>query len=288
MELRGKKVVITGAANGIGRATARAFAQKGADLALSDIDEPRLEAAKAEMEQLGARVVTYRVDVASESEVTSMIERTIADLGDLDVVVNNAGVSVSGPAEITPIEDWRWIMDINVWAHVYSTRAALPYMKDKGSGHLVFVASAAGILGTPALSAYCMTKFAVAGLAESLAISLHGTGIGVSVVCPLWVQTDIAMSGRVSIDPDLAFDVDATKAMANEMLKGVGIAPEDAAAKIVDGVENGHYMILPHPEVLKYAQIKWHDPDRYIERAASALQAQREFFGEVRTSKTSG
>lgn len=280
MNLEGKVVIVTGAAHGIGRATALGFSAKGAQVALADVDEDALDKVRAEIEERGGRAIALRADVASEAEVNSMVDQTIGAFGTLDVIVSNAGVSVAGPAEATPIEDWRWAVDVNLWPHVYAVRRAVPYFKERGSGHLVHVSSAGGILGTPALAAYCMTKFAVFGLAESLAVSLHGTGIKVSVVCPLWVDTDIGERGRITVDPELGLDEEAARALGRQMLRDVGIAPEQVADAIVEAVETGRFLVLPQPEVLKFAQIKWADPERYIERAAEALNVQRRFFGE--------
>ena len=280
MDLDGRIVLITGAAHGIGRATAFAFGEKGAELFVTDIDEVGLEKTRAELEERGFGVGSNVVDVTREQEVTAMIESAISEMNGLDIVVSNAGVSVAGPAEAVPIEDWRWIVDVNVWPHVYAVRAALPYFREKGSGYLVHVASAAGILGAPALSAYSLTKFAVYGLAESLAVSLHGTGIGISVVCPLWVNTDITERGRITVDPDIGMDEGSARAFGREMLRSSGIPPEQVGEAIVNGVLENRFLILPHPEVLQFAQIKWADPESYIARASEALQSQRRLFGE--------
>ena len=280
VDLKGRTVLITGAAHGIGRATAFAFGEKGAQVLITDIDEVGLEKTRAELEERGIGVGSKVVDVTKEQQVTSMIESAISEMNGLDIVVSNAGVSVAGPAEAVPIEDWRWIVDVNVWPHVYAVRAAIPYFREKGSGYLVNVASAAGILGAPALSAYSLTKFAVYGLAESLAVSLHGTGIGVSVVCPLWVNTDITERGRITVDPDIGMDEGSARAFGREMLRNSGIPPEHVGEAIVNGVLENRFLILPHPEVLQFAQIKWADPESYIARAAEALQSQRRLFGE--------
>ncbi|MCA1840613.1 MAG: SDR family NAD(P)-dependent oxidoreductase [Actinomycetota bacterium] len=281
MNLQGKVVAITGAAQGIGRAMALEFAKRGAHLSLSDIDGSLLDALKQQVEAAGAKAIASVTDVTKEEQIDAMIKATVDELGSLDVFVSNAGVSVSGSAEAMPLEDWHWIMDINVWSHVYAIRAALPLMKAQGSGHLVHVSSAAGIMGTPALSAYCMTKFAVFGLAESLAISLHGTGIGVSVVCPLWVNTDISLHGRTTMDPSLGLDVEASMELAREMLRQAGIPPEKVASDVADAVQAGRFLVLPHPEVLGWAQKKWADPDTYIAKAAARQGAQKQLFGEA-------
>lgn len=280
-DLRDKVVLITGAANGIGKATALAFAKRGARLVVTDIDGAGAEAVAAELGAGGAEALALKVDVANEEEVAGMIAETIEKMGSLDVLVNNAGVFVTGPAESTSMDDWKWVTDINVWPHVYAIRAALPYFKQRGSGHLVHVASAAGIMGTPGLSAYCMSKFAVFGMVESLAISLYGSGIGVSLVCPLWVNTGLLDRGRSNLDPHLELDEVAVRSLGSEFLKATGIPPDRVAEAMVDGVVEEKFLVLPNPEVLKFAQIKWSDPERYIRRAAEVQNEQRQFFGEV-------
>jgi NAD(P)-dependent dehydrogenase (short-subunit alcohol dehydrogenase family) len=278
MDLAGKTVLVTGAAHGIGRATAIAFSRKGAQVAVADIDGEAAEKVVSELEFAGGRAVAITADVSSEDQFNAMVDRAIDDLGDLDVLVSNAGVSVSGPVENVPLEDWRWIVDINMWPHVFGARRLVPYFKEKGSGHLVHVASAAGILGTPGLAAYTMTKFAVFGLAESLAVSLHDFGIGVSVVCPLWVDTEITLRGRLVPDPGMGIDEETLRNFSREMLRMQGIPPEKVGESIVEAVETGRFLVLPHPEVLEFARAKWQDPDGYIGRAAGVFAERRQMF----------
>lgn len=278
-DLAGRAVLVTGAAQGIGRATALAFADKGCMLSLIDIDADRLDEVRAEVESKGVKAVAMRIDVTQESQVDHMVTETIKALGRLDVMVNNAGVGLNGPAEATSIEDWRWIIDINVWSHIYAVRAVLPYFKDRGEGHLVQIASAAGILGTLDSDAYCATKFAVYGLAESMAIRFHGTGIGVTVVCPQWVATDIVEHGRMASEQEI--DVESAKANLGGVLKAVGIPPEKVAADIVSGVEEDRFLVLPHPGILKFAQLKWSDPEAYIAKASRAQKNREHLTGKA-------
>lgn len=273
MDLTGRSVLVTGAAQGIGRATSLAFAHRGCDVALVDIDPEALDGTAAEVRSVGVKVHAVRADVTKPEQVESMITDSIRALGRLDVLVNNAGVGLTGPAEATPDEDWRWIIDVNVWPHVYAIRTVLPYFKERGEGHLVHVSSAAGILGTLDSDAYCLTKFAVYGLAESMAIRLHGTGIGVTVVCPQWVATDIVEHGRIVSDEDI--DPDQAKANLGGIIKSVGIPAERVGQDIVEGVEQNRFLVLPHPEILKFAQLKWSDPEAYIAKASRAQKTQQ-------------
>ena len=281
LELTDKVVLVTGAAHGIGRATANAFSLKGARVVVADIDGQAADKAAAEIQAEAGRVISFQADVSSEDQFNAMVDRAIEEFGQLDVIVSNAGVSVSGPPESIPMQDWKWIVDVNIWPHVYAVRRLTPYFRKRGSGHFVHVASAAGVLGTPGLSAYTMTKFAVFGLAESMAVSLHGTGVGVSVVCPLWVDTEIVMRGRLTPDPAMGVDEETLKMLGREMLRIQGIPPEKVADSIIEAVETGRFLVLPHPEVLAFAQTKWNDPEGHIGRAAQVLIAQREMFGEA-------
>lgn len=280
MDVAGKSVLITGAAHGIGRATAIAFSRKGAQVAIADIDGEAAEKVVSELEFAGGRGVAIAADVSSESEFNAMVDRAIDEFNGLDIMVSNAGVSVAGPVDEVPLEDWRWIVDVNMWPHVFAVRKLVPHFKERGAGHFVHVASAAGILGTPGLSAYTMTKFAVFGLAESLAVSLHDSSIGVSVVCPLWVDTEITMRGRLTPDPAMGLDEETIRMMSREMLRMEGIPPEKVGESIVEAVEVGRFLVLPHPEVLDFARVKWADPDQYIERAAQVFATRRQMFPE--------
>lgn len=281
MDLAGRVVLVTGGGNGIGRGTALEFAKKGSALAIADIDVAGAEKVAAEIEEGGGRAIATKADISSESQVNDMIEHTIAELGALDVLVNNAGVAVSGPADLTPIEDWRWVVDINMWPHVYAIRKVIPYFKERGGGYLVHVASAAGVFGTPGLAAYTMTKFAVYGLAESLAVALHGSGIGVSVVCPLFVATDITTRGRMTVDPGLGVDEQTLQTFSHELLQTAGIPAEQVGRAIVEAVEEGRFLVLPHPEVLGLVQTKWQDPEGFIQRMAGLFGERRDLFSGV-------
>ncbi|HVE76149.1 MAG TPA: SDR family oxidoreductase [Actinomycetota bacterium] len=279
MRPEGKVVLVTGGANGIGLATCIEFARRGCAVSIVDIDEEAMASAATQVREAGGRDLSLVKDVTTEAGVREMISETIERFGDLDILINNAGVSITGPAESTPVEDWRWALDINVWPHIYAVREALPYFRQRGSGHLVHVASAAGLLGTPSAPAYCLTKFAVVGLAESLATSLYGSGIGVTVVCPQFVDTDIAFRGRVSLGENAAFKEDEVKNLSRQMMKTVGISASVVAESIVDAVENDKFLALPHPEILEFARKKWADPERFLKRTSEVLREQGLIFG---------
>jgi NAD(P)-dependent dehydrogenase (short-subunit alcohol dehydrogenase family) len=247
MELQGTTTVITGAANGIGAAMARRFAAEGAAaLVLGDLDTASLDAVAAEVEAAGATVRTRRCDVAVESDVAALVAEAEA-LGPVDLVCSNAGIGIGGGVEVLD-DDWRRIIDINLMAHIYAARAALPAMIERGSGYLLNTASAAGLLTQIGSAPYAVTKHAAVALAEWLSVTHGDQGVRVSVLCPQAVRTNMTAGSE-----------------------GGGVAgvdgmmePEDVAEAVVRGLAEETFLILPHPEVREYVQRKATDPDRWL------------------------
>ncbi|MBI2058344.1 MAG: SDR family oxidoreductase [Nitrospirae bacterium] len=237
--------LVTGAGSGIGRATALELARAGCHLVLNDIRRESLESVEKEIQAMGRRTLALVADVSVQEQAEGMCQAALKHFGKVDVLVNNAGVAVNGRIEDLPLEDWRWIMNINVWAHIYTVRSLLPHMLERKSGHLVHLASAAGLLAPSMLIAYNVTKFAVVGLAETLAADLHGTGVGVTVVCPAFVNTPIFKAARYAGSaPE-----QATMKQIGKQVLDRGIPPEAVAAKIVKAIRKNRFLLLPHPWV---------------------------------------
>ena len=193
--LQGKNVLVTGAASGIGRASALAFARRGADLVICDVNEEGLAETTRAAEQLGCRVFARRVDVASAHEMHLFANAVHAELEAVDLLMNNAGVGLGGGALHTSLEDWQWIVGINLWGVIHGCHFFVPPMvKRAQGGHVANVASAAGYVAGEALAAYSTTKFAVVGLSEALRDELRPHGIGVTTICPGLINTPITES----------------------------------------------------------------------------------------------
>ena len=252
MELHGKRIVITGASRGIGAAMARRFAAEApAALFLADV-LPEVEGVAAEV---GATPVV--ADLSTEAGNRAMVEAAEAD-GPIDLLCCNAGIVVSGGVEASD-DDWQRIWDINVMAHVWAVRAALPAMLARGEGYLLHTASAAGLLSNIGTAPYSVTKHAVVGLAEWLSITHGDDGIIVSCLCPQGVRTPMLF-------PELLGDDGASDigdAGSSVRMQGV-IEPDDVADAVVAGLADEQFLILPHPEVLDYFQRKSADYDRWI------------------------
>jgi NAD(P)-dependent dehydrogenase (short-subunit alcohol dehydrogenase family) len=234
--LAGKRVVITGAASGIGRALAEAGHRRGASLLVSDLS---LEALDPVVAATGADALA--VDVRREADVTALAARAEA-LGGADVIVNNAGISLSDTVGSMRRADFERVMDVNFWGVVRGTEAFLPQLRARPWAAIVNVSSLFGLIGVPSQSAYCASKFAVRGFSESLRLELAGTGVRVHVVHPGGVKTNIVRSGTHHVDTrGRPTDVER---VAREFDRLARTSPDEAAEVIWRGVEAGQDRIL--------------------------------------------
>ncbi len=196
--LEGKWALVTGAGSGIGKATALALARRGADVVLCDVDQNGLKITQDLAASLGRKTVARRVDVSRRDEMASFADEVHRDLEAIDILVNNAGVALGASFEETLLEDWDWIISINLLGVIHGLHYFVPNMVARGrAGHVVNIASMAGLLAVRALSAYSTTKFAVVGLSEALRAELVSHGIGVTAVCPGFVNTPLVESARM-------------------------------------------------------------------------------------------
>ena len=249
MELQDKVVLVTGGANGIGRALCERFAAEGVrGLAVVDLDVANAEQVAS---PIGDRAIAIGADVGHEPDVAAAVEQTEARFGPIDLLVSNAGIGVLGGVE-APNEAWQQIWDVNVMAHVYAARAVLPGMLARGEGYLLHTASAAGLLTNLGTLPYSVTKHAAVGLAEWLAITHGDAGIKVSCLCPQGVRTNMVQQAS---DGGTAGDVVVTQGL---------LEPEEVAEAVVQGLRAETFLILPHPEVLTYFQRKAGDYDRWL------------------------
>jgi NAD(P)-dependent dehydrogenase (short-subunit alcohol dehydrogenase family) len=227
--LTDRVAVVTGAASGIGRATAIALAREGCDLAISDVNELGLSETAAEVRALGRRVRQDRVDVANKEAMRAWADAVFAEFGKVNIIVNNAGVSLTGEFADLETADMEWIVGINFWGVVYGCKFFLPYLKQADEAHIVNLSSLFGLIGVPSQSSYCATKFAVRGLSESLWVELQQHGIGVTSIHPGGVRTNIAKSARVQDDK--------LRKEAISTIERFSVPPERCAALIVSAIK---------------------------------------------------
>lgn len=194
----GKKVLVTGAGSGIGRATTLQLAELGATLIISDLNPEGLEQTASEARRLGASGVdTHIVDVADWDDMQAMATKVLKKHGALDILVNNAGVGMAGDFLSTTVDDWQWVLGINVMGVVHGCKLFAPAMIANGHGHIINLASAAGYYAAPDMTAYSASKHAVMGLSEALRAEMADKGVGVSAICPGVINTGIVASSRM-------------------------------------------------------------------------------------------
>lgn len=239
----GKKVLITGAGSGIGRATALQLAELGAALIISDLNPDGLARTASEALRLGAGSVdTHIVDVSDWDDMQAMAGKVRKQHGALDILVNNAGVGLAGDFLNTTVDDWQWVLGINVMGVVHGCKLFAPDMVANGKGHIINLASAAGYYAAPDMSAYSASKHAVLGMTESLRAELAEKGIGVSAICPGVINTGIVASSRMRGAAGDAQD----KLVAFYRKRNYG--PELVAEAILGAVEHNRAVVPVSPE----------------------------------------
>jgi len=250
-ELRDKVAVITGGAAGIGRAVAERLAAEGVRLVLADIEEPVLAATTATLTDGGAQVIGVPTDVSEIDSVKELAEKALSEFGAVHIVCNNAGVAAGSAIDIT-IEEWRWLIGVNLWGVVHGCHVFVPLLREQNEGHVVNTGSVAGIRGVGALGSYCTSKFAVVGLSESIQSELvaSGSAVRVSVLCPGFVQTRIFESHRNM--PATVGAARAAHGMVEPPITGnplaFGILPDQVADAVHDAIVSERFYILTHPD----------------------------------------
>jgi short-subunit dehydrogenase len=271
MEYRNKVAVVTGAGSGIGRALALDLAGRGATLAISDINAETLADTVNECERAGAKVHTRTLDVANRQEFLSYADEVITALGNVNLVVNNAGVALMATVEEMAWEDIDWLMGINFWGVVHGTKAFLPSLIASGDGHLVNISSVFGFVGVPTQSAYNAAKFAVRGFTEALRqeMLIAGHPVAVSCVHPGGIKTNIARDARAS--EERAKTRDRTKDAA-DFARVARTTPEQAAKIILRGVDKKKARILVGPDAYLFDAVARSTGSGYQRVAVAAMK----------------
>jgi NAD(P)-dependent dehydrogenase (short-subunit alcohol dehydrogenase family) len=249
-EFEGRVAVVTGAASGIGFATATRLAEEGMRVVLADIERAPLEAAVAKLEKLGHDVRAVPTDVSRWDDLQALADRTLDAYGQVNVVHNNAGVVRAGRLEELTLADWEWVLGVDLWSVIYGVKTFLPLIRQAGEGHIVNTASSAGLQASPEIGPYNVAKFGVVALSETLQLELRAekSPIRASVLCPGAIATKITDSERNRPD---ASDETATNRRFREMagnIIGKGLTPESVAEQVVSAIREQEFWILTHPD----------------------------------------
>ena len=259
-ELDGRVAVVTGAASGIGLAMSEAFLAEGMKVVLSDRDEDSLDAQVERLAGAGAPVSGEVCDVTDPDAVAGLADTAWDRHGAVHLLCNNAGVGPAGPMLQTTPTEWRWTFDVNVLGVAHGVTTFAPRMVEAGVGHIVNVASQAGVMTTALLGMYCASKHAVVGLSEALYRELDTTPVGVSCLCPELVRTKIFDVARLRpYWVDVHETTDANQAALGEILDHRGIEPSDVAARVVDAVRTGRFWVFTHDVTMEMAMARFED-----------------------------
>lgn len=238
--------VVTGAGSGIGAAFAVELAKRGGRVVCSDIDENAARTTADAIIAAGGEATLLRCDVSQIDDVTALASQAQSWFGGPPtVVINNAGVGAGGlPIGEMSLDDWQWVLDINLWGPIYGCHVFAPILRDAGYGGIINVASAAAFGAAPGMAAYNVSKAGTLSLSETLAAELSGTGVNVTVLCPTFVKTNIVDAGRIS---------ERSTQLADRLMRWTGFSPGRVARTCLDTLDRGGLYCMPQPD----ARIGW-------------------------------
>ncbi|AMO62589.1 short-chain dehydrogenase [Mycolicibacterium phlei] len=265
----GCSAVITGGASGIGLATAREFARRGARLMLADVNRAALDAAVADLRGAGADVRGVVCDVRRLDDVVALADAAFDEFGSVHVVFNNAGIAYAGPIAETSHDDWRFVLDVDLWGPIHGVEAFLPRLiAQQDPAHIAFTASFAGLMPNAGLGPYCVAKYGVVALAETLSREVRANGIGVTVLCPMIVETDLmANSRRVRGDE---YGAGAPVGDLPAISTDPEVTAERVAELMADGILTNQLYVIPHSAARGSIRRRFERIDRTFDEQAAA------------------
>ncbi len=240
-----KTAIVTGAASGIGRALSEELARRGAIVMMADVQTKELEEAVDLITKSGHRVKAATLDVTDFDAVKALVDDAVEEYGKLDYIFNNAGIAVGGEVRDCSIDDWRNVIEVDLYGVVHGVHAAYPIMVEQGSGHIINTASIEGLIPFPGTISYVASKYGVVGLSNALRVEGADLGVKVSVVCPGYIKTPIFHTSKL-------IKIDRQK-MLESLPERFGITPEECASVILRGVERNKATIV----VTGMAKVLW-------------------------------
>jgi NAD(P)-dependent dehydrogenase (short-subunit alcohol dehydrogenase family) len=265
------RAVVTGGGSGIGRAFCVALAKRGGRVLVADVNLEGAEETASLVRAHGGKAEVTRCDVASKEQVFALPALMKEKFGGTDVVFNNAGVAVGGLSSEVPLQDWEWLMGINLWGVIHGCLAFMPEFRERKSGHFVNVASAAGLICGPRMAAYNVSKAGVVALSETFSVELGKDGIGVTVLCPSFIRTNIHLSGRTYGT--------ATKETLDKVMARAKKTPDEIAEITLRAADRNQLYVVPHREAYVAWIMKRLDPEHFYKRLVTGAWKRAEASG---------
>lgn len=270
--LRDRRALVTGAGGGLGRALALALAGAGWRVACTDV---RLDAAQATADAIranGHEALALAHDVTSETSWSEVVTHIQAQWQGVDLLINNAGVATAGTVEESPLSQWQWVLDINLLGCVRGAKAVIPLLRAQQGGHIVNVASFAGIANPPALASYNVAKAGVIALSETLRYEMAPLGVGVSVACPSFFQTPLMETSQAAAPGDGANPAPQMQRIVTRLMQKATVSADDVAADILDAVHKNRFLVITHADARQRYHLKRVAPELYFRLARKATE----------------
>jgi NAD(P)-dependent dehydrogenase (short-subunit alcohol dehydrogenase family) len=254
-----KKILITGAGSGLGEALAKKYADAGAEICIADVNEEGGNAVVTQIQNMGGEAFFVKCDITQQWDVDKLVMTVAERWRSIDVLINNAGVASAGKIDSETIEQWRWVLDINVLGQVRMTKACLPLLVNSEAADktIINIASQAGLTAAPGMASYCVTKAAMVSLSETMSLEFAEHGIHVAVVCPAFFETNLNQSLRSS-DPSM-------QAVVTKLIKTSGVSADEIASIVFDAVKKKKFLIVTHREGRRaYRMKRFLSMERYL------------------------
>jgi NAD(P)-dependent dehydrogenase (short-subunit alcohol dehydrogenase family) len=265
---RDPRTVVTGAGSGLGRAFCEVLARRGARLVCADIN---LESARETASLCGGGAVAVACDVSKIDDVVALADEAERRFGGVDLIINNAGVAVAGRVGEVALDDWRWILSINLWGVIHGCHVFVPRLRRQRSGHIINVASTAGLISPPQMAPYNVTKAGVVSLSETLFAELRDDGVGVTVLCPTFVKTNLHHNTRGVKDPSV-------RAVFSKLIE-TGTSAEGVITAALDAAAAGELYVTPQPDARWLWRFKRAAPTRFHSLSPTLMKLRLQRLG---------
>lgn len=262
-----RRVLITGAGSGLGKALALHFSRQGWQVACTDMQADSAAQTLTEIQQAGGSGLAFALDVTSETSFAAAVGKIQSGWGGLDALINNAGVATAGTVADSPLDQWQWVLNINLLGCVRGCRAFAPMFAAQQSGHIVNIASFAGIANPPAMASYNAAKAAVISLSETLRFEMAPHNVGVSVACPSFFKTNLLGTSKSTAGGVEGSSAPQMDKIVNVLMERATVTSEDVAADIYSAVEGNRFLVITHPDAKQRYHLKRIAPEMYFKMA---------------------